>query len=196
MTGLRIGLPKGRLRERSTHLAAAIATAGIDAVVYSLRLQDIPGLVATGHLDAGVTGEEWIAESGAVVDELLDLHWYSIRLSLIARDPDFDLDAPVSGVTVASEYPNLARRYIAQHTRNAVRVIPTHGSTETYVPSLASAAIDCVETGDTLRARGLVAVDDLMRCSVVLIARPGLTLPEELLEAAGRTIGNYRLENA
>ncbi|MFF9018222.1 ATP phosphoribosyltransferase [Streptomyces sp. NPDC014870] len=158
---MRIGLPKGRLLHHSEE-ARAIAPADTDC--WLLRLQDIPGLVADGSLDAGITSEEWIRESRADVVRLAPLCWYHIRICAIGR-PGHEVGA---APRIVSEYPTLAGEYArSRHPEATVRHV--HGACEAYVPALADLAVDCVETGLSMRKRGLDIVEELFRGDVWLV---------------------------
>ncbi|MFJ4622897.1 ATP phosphoribosyltransferase [Streptomyces sp. NPDC088812] len=159
---MRIGLPKGRLLRQSE---AARATAPQEADSWLLRLQDIPGLVADGSLDAGITSEEWIRESGAGVERLMPLCWYHIRVCAIGLPGQ----EPATARRIVSEYPTLATEYAAQrHPGATVRKV--HGACESYVPTLADLAVECVETGRSLQRHGLVVHEELFRGDVWLVA--------------------------
>ena len=158
---MRIGLPKGRLL-RNSEAAQNMAPSDTDS--WLLRLQDIPGLVADGSLNAGITAEEWIRESRADVVRIAPLCWYHVRICAIGR-PEHPVGA---APRIVSEYPSLAAEYAArQHPGATVR--RAHGACEAYVPSLADLAVDCVETGRSMRERGLDIIEELFRSDVWLV---------------------------
>jgi ATP phosphoribosyltransferase len=158
---LKIGLPKGRLLR---HSEAARAVAPVGTSSWLLRLQDIPGLVADGSLDAGITSEEWIRESRSDVVRLTPLCWYHIRICAIGHPEHPVGPAP----RIVSEYPSLAAEYTTwRHPDATVRHV--HGACEAYVPTLADLALDCVETGLSMKKRGLGIVEELFRGDVWLV---------------------------
>ncbi|MBJ7902216.1 ATP phosphoribosyltransferase [Streptomyces sp. DSM 110735] len=180
---LSVGLPKGRLLPRSEAAVAVFregagfhdGTSGggsageplLDARF--LRMPDLPGLVAEGLLDAGIAGEEWLVESGADVVRVAPLCWYHVRICALGRPdraPDADGTEPVR---VVSEYARVARHFARArwgegHTQRTVR-----GSVEHYLPDLADVAVECVETGESMRRRGLVVLETLFEADVWLI---------------------------
>ncbi|OUE22499.1 ATP phosphoribosyltransferase [Clavibacter michiganensis] len=197
MSPVRIGLPKGRLRSRSSQLLQELSDREVLVEPYLLRIQDIPGLVASGALDMGVASEEWIAESRSDVVTHLDLKWYTITVSLIGHADGRPPGERGGPLVIASEYPELTRLYAQRELADrTVSILKTHGATESYVPRLAAVAVDCVETGATLRDMGLVVLDDLMTCSVMLIGRVGFDAPDDVVASAAATIGSYQLEEA
>ncbi|MDX3075924.1 ATP phosphoribosyltransferase [Streptomyces sp. MI02-7b] len=158
---MRIGLPKGRLLPHS-EVARALAPTG--SYSWLLRLQDIPGLVADGSLDAGITSEEWIRESRADVVRLTPLCWYHVRICAIGRPGHPVGPRP----RIVSEYPSLAGEY-AQWRHSDATVRRVHGACEAYVPTLADLAVDCVETGLSMKKSGLDIVEELFRGDVWLV---------------------------
>jgi ATP phosphoribosyltransferase len=88
------------------------------------------------------------------------------------------LDAPPPRpLVVATEYPNVAERWMMARGLAHV-VLRSHGSTEAYLPDIADVIIDCVETGATLAANGLVGVEELFDSSTwVVVHRDVLARP-------------------
>ena len=160
---MRIGAPKGRLLARSQD---ALSVAPPEASTWLLRLQDIPGLVANDVLDAGISSDEWIRETRSDVVRLAPLCWYHVRICTIASPTDRHQGRPVH---IVSEYPSIAQDFANLRHPDA-RVRKVHGATESYVPGLADLAVDCVETGDSLRRAGLVVDEELFRADVWVVA--------------------------
>jgi len=191
---LQLALPKARLLRASLELLRAGGLSP-DRHVYRqelasgeiclrlLRLRDIPSLVAAGSVDVGIAPDEWIRETGSDVLRLERLGWYQGTVSLIAPERTPLLDLPFEQwprMKVATEYPRLASDFLREHDIEH-EILSIHGAAEGYVPDLADASIDIVETGDTIRRHALVQVTQILECEVHLIARPDA--PESLLRS-------------
>lgn len=143
-----------------------------------LRPQEIPTYVEDGFFDVGVTGEDWIAETGAEVVKVTALE-YSKQTDLPVK---IVLAVPrEAGVTraedmkpnsrISTEFPNLTKAYF-EKLGIPVRVFLSYGATEAKVPEIVDAIVDLTETGSTLRRHGMEIVDVLMESRTQLIANP------------------------
>lgn len=148
------------------------------ADVRILRPQEIPRYIAEGRFDLGITGRDWIEETGADVVSLAELHYSKatarpIRVVLaVAADSETRTVADLhDGVRVHTEYPELTKRYFAQHGV-AAEVSLSYGATEAKVPDIADAVVEITETGSALRAAGLRIVDTMLVSHTELIASP------------------------
>ena len=188
---LRLVLPKGSLERATLELfeAADLTVrrssdvdyrATIDdprvAEVRILRPQEIPTYVAEGLYDLGVTGRDWIEETASEVVSLGQLRYsknterpFSIVLAVADEAPWKTVEDLPDGVRVSTEYPQLARRYLADRgVRAEVRL--SYGATEAKVPDVADAVVEGTETGRALRAAGLRIVDTVLDSYTELIA--------------------------
>ena len=149
------------------------------ADVRILRPQEIPRYVAEGRFDVGITGRDWIEETGVDVVTLARLHYSKatarpIRVVLaVAADSGVEKvdDLPRAGLRVHTEYPELTRRYFERHGIDA-DVVLSYGATEAKVPDIADAVVEITETGRALRAAGLKIVDTILESYTELIASP------------------------
>jgi ATP phosphoribosyltransferase len=179
------------------------------ADVRILRPQEIPRYVAEGRFDLGITGRDWIEETGVEVVTLSQLHYSKatarpIQVVLaVAADSGVEKidDLPRSGLRVHTEYPSLTKRYFERHGIDA-DVVLSYGATEAKVPDIADAVVEITETGRALRAAGLKIVDTVLESYTELIASPQAfadaerrrameqlrTLLEGALEARGRVL--------
>lgn len=180
---LRLVLPKGSL-ERATFELFAEADLAIhrdSAVTYTatiadprvesvriLRPQEIGTYVADGLFDLGITGRDWVEESGAQVVSLGELRYSKattnpIRVVLaVPADSAYQRaeDLP-QGVRVSTEYPNLTRRYFESKGIDAdIRL--SYGATEAKVPDIVDVVVEITETGSALRAAGLRILDEIL----------------------------------
>ena len=155
-----------------------------------LRPQEIGKYVEEGLFDLGITGLDWIEETGSDVEVLADFPYAktgaggNLRIVLaVLRDSGVrePKDLP-AGTRVATEYPNLARRYF-EGLGIPAKVIPSAGATEAKVPNIVDAIVEITETGSTLKAHGLEIIDDILYTSTKLIANR-----ESYAEAAKRKI--------
>ncbi len=206
---LRIVLPKGSLERQTFELFAdadlAIRRssevdyrATIDdprvADVRILRPQEIPVYVADGLFDLGITGRDWIEETGAEVHSLGVLSYNKatadpIRVVLAvdaASRIDRVEDLP-SGARVATEYPRLTERFLLAHEVHAdVRL--SYGATEAKVPEIADAVVEITETGRALRAAGLRIVATVLESYPELIANPAAAADPAKAHAMGQLL--------
>jgi ATP phosphoribosyltransferase len=228
---LSLVLPKGSLERATLELfedadLAVQRTSDVDyrAVIDDprvrdvriLRPQEIPRYVADGRFDLGVTGRDWVEETGADVVTLGELAYSKssprpVRLVLaVAADADARAveDLP-AGVRVHTEYPELTRRYLAAHGVDA-DVSLSYGATEAKVPDIADAVVELTETGRALRAAGLRILDTVLTSATELIANPAAhrdperrkameqihTLLGGVLEARGRVLLKLNVDGA
>ncbi len=220
---LRLVLPKGSLEKATLDLFAAAdlpvwrntdvdyrATINDPRVseVRILRPQEIPGYVAEGLFDLGITGRDWIEETGSDVTSLGELPYSKVSSQPIRVVLAVAADSPVEkaadlpqGARVATEYPGLTTRFLQGRGVQAdVRL--SYGATEAKVPEIADAVVEITETGRALRAAGLKIIDTILVSYTELIANPAshrdterghamgqlLTLLQGVLDARGRVL--------
>lgn len=143
-----------------------------------LRPQEIPTYVEDGFFDVGVTGEDWIAETGAEVVKVTALE-YSKQTDLpvkivlaVPRDAGINRPEDMKPESrISTEFPNLTKAYF-EKLGIPVRVFLSYGATEAKVPEIVDAIVDLTETGSTLRRHGMEILDVLMESRTQLIANP------------------------
>jgi ATP phosphoribosyltransferase len=161
-TGLRVTAPDSRLFESFD---------GGKVNVLFVRAQDIPGYVASGSVDLGVTGRDLVEELGVEVESMLDLGYGRCRL-VLARPQAGKGAAIAPGARVATPFPNLTRRFL-QKIGVEAQIIPVSGATEiTPYLGVADYIVDLVQTGSTLREHNLTAVETILESTAILIANP------------------------
>jgi len=228
---LRLVLPKGSLERPTLELFAAsdlsvnrssevdyratIEDPRVDEVRI-LRPQEIPVYVAEGIFDLGVTGRDWIEETGAEVVSLGELRYSKLTTQPIKVVLAVDGDSPwrsvgdlPEGVRVSTEYPGLTARYLAEHGVKAdVRL--SYGATEAKVPEIADAVVEITETGRAIRAAGLRVIATILESYTELVANPIayadpvkahamgqiLTLLQGSLEARGNVLVKLNVSDA
>lgn len=190
---LSIVLPKGSLERATLELFeaadltvrrgsdrdyhASIDDPRIDRVRF-LRPQEIPQYVERGLFDLGITGRDWIAETGAEVASQCELEYSKatsnpVRIVLaVPRDYAAERgDQLPDGVRVSTEYPALTKAFFDKVGVRAVTV-PSYGATEAKVPDIVDAIVDVTETGSSLRKHGLKVIETLVTSRTELIANP------------------------
>ena len=178
------------------------------AAVRILRPQEIARYVAEGLFDIGITGRDWIEETASEVVSLGELHYskatarpVSIVLAVAEADPARSVADLRDGVRVATEYPELTRRFLEKHGL-AADIRLSYGATEAKVPEIVDAVVELTETGRALRAAGLRVIDTILVSHTELIANRAAyedpdkrhamgqihTLLQGTLEARGRVL--------
>lgn len=190
---LKLVLPKGSLEKATLDLFAAadLAVVRSSEVDYRatiddprvdevriLRPQEIPGYVAEGLFDLGITGRDWIEETGAEVLSLGELAYSKTSANPIRVVLAVAMDSPVtaiadlpSGARVSTEYPELTRRVLEKHGVQA-EIRMSYGATEAKIPDIADAVVEITETGRALAAARLRIVETLLVSRTELIANP------------------------
>jgi ATP phosphoribosyltransferase len=180
-----VALAKGRLFQPSVErFARAGATPAADAgrrlLIPSsdpgieflvVKPGDVPVYVESGAADLGITGTDVLRESGADVLEPLELGFGFCRL-VVAAPAEAPYPSLPGGITarVATKYPRLAQAHFAAAGR-PVDIIQVNGSVEVApLLNLSHWIVDLVDTGNTLRANGLVERETILQCSAVLVA--------------------------
>jgi ATP phosphoribosyltransferase len=188
MKELRLGIPKGSLQEATLQL---FARAGWRIAVNSrsyfptiddpdikcllIRAQEMARYVETGALDAGITGRDWVLETGADVAEVAELVYAKQRMARVRWVLAVPEESPIrsvrdlEGKVLATEVVRLTKSYLARNGVNA-RVEFSWGATEVKVPQLADAIVEVTETGSSLRANHLRIVDTVLESTTLFIA--------------------------
>lgn len=140
-----------------------------------VKPQDVPTLVHMGFAHLGLGGSDVIMESSARVVDIMDTGLSQCRMVLAGppRAKDMFSHPAPPNVRVATKYPRIAERVLPQRGLRSITV-PLHGSVE-IAPALgiSDVIMDIVQTGSTLRANGLVTLEELFQVSIHLIAHPG-----------------------
>ncbi len=190
---LKLGIPKGSLEDATIQL---FARAGFNIYVSSrsyypaiddpdiecmlIRAQEMARYVADGVLDAGLTGQDWIAEyaaahDGSRVQPVADLIYAKQSFGrvkwvlAVPEDSAFRTPQDLEGRTVATELVRATEAYFRRLHVN-VQVEFSWGATEVKPPVLADAIVEVTETGSSLRANRLRVIDTIMESNTQLIA--------------------------
>jgi ATP phosphoribosyltransferase len=195
---LKLGLPKGSLQDATVQL---FARAGFNIYVSSrsyfpaiddpeiecmlIRAQEMARYVADGVLDAGLTGQDWIAEYAAARADrapdrnslvpIADLVYAKQSFGrvkwvlAVPEDSPFKRPQDLEGKTVATELVRATEAYF-RNLGVTVNVEFSWGATEVKPPVLADAIVEVTETGSSLRANRLRIIDTLMESNTQFIA--------------------------
>jgi ATP phosphoribosyltransferase len=184
---LRVGIPKGSLQESTV---ALFKRAGLNVYTSSrsyfagtddpeiecmlIRAQEMARYVDHGAIECGLTGKDWVVESGLDVSAVADLVYAKQSLGkvrwvlAVPEDSPFKKAEDLRGKIIATELVNVTRNYFA--VRNVpVKVEFSWGATEVKPPMLADAIVEITETGSSLRANRLRIIDTVMESSTQLI---------------------------
>jgi ATP phosphoribosyltransferase len=145
-----------------------------------VRPADVPTYVEHGAADVGIVGKDVLLEQDSDVYEPLDLGFGACRSAVAAFRGQAARDRLSSKIRVATKYPKITERYFNQRGV-PVEIIKLYGSIELApIVGLADRIVDLVETGNTLRAHGLVEIECIARSTARLIVnRASLKLKHE-----------------
>ena len=147
----------------------------IDRVRF-LRPQEIPTYVEQGIFDLGISGRDWVTETGADVVSLGEIGGGRAGESVVKVVLAVPRDAPWEsasdlppGVRISTEMPETTRRFFAERGIEA-KVFTSHGATEAKIPDIVDAIVDLTETGSSLRKAGLKIIETLLTSRTELLA--------------------------
>lgn len=185
---LRMALPKGSLQDSTMEL---MRKAGFHCTISTrsyfpwiddeelepmlIRAQEIARYVEDGVFDFGLTGQDWIVESGANVLEVADLVYSKQTrqpfrwVVAVPENSAIRTVQDLQGKRIATEIVNTTKAYLAKHGVTA-HVEFSWGATEAKAPDLVDAIVDGTETGGSLRANKLRILDTVLHSSTRLIA--------------------------
>jgi ATP phosphoribosyltransferase len=188
MKKLKLGFPKGSLQESTLEL---FRKAGIrihatersyfpscddeEIEIMMVRSQEMAKYVQDGVFDVGLTGHDWICESGAKVEEICELIYAKsgfrpVRWVLaVPNDSKIHSLKDLNGKRVATELINYVKKYFKKNKVKA-EVEFSWGATEAKAGRLVDAIVELTETGSSLRANNLRIVEDILTSSTRFIA--------------------------
>jgi len=186
---LSLAIPKGSLQEQTMLLFAqadleirkssraynpTIDDPRIERVKV-LRPQEIPLFVQDGYFDIGLSGHDWVRESGADVIEIADLPYAKtgagvVRMVLAVSDESSIVSVRdiKPGSRITTEFPRVTKEYFDKLGID-VEVFFSYGATEAKVPEMMDALVDLTETGSTLRKNGLRVIDTILKSTTRLL---------------------------
>lgn len=185
---LKLGIPAGSLQEATRELFEragyritfssrsyypTIDDAEIDCLM--VRAQEMARYVEQGVLDAGITGHDWVLETGADVQEICELLFSKVSrrparwVLCVPDDSPVQQVSDLEGKRIATEVVRITETYLQRHGV-AATVEFSWGATEAKPPRLADAIVEVTETGSSIRANNLRIVDEVLRSTPRLIA--------------------------
>ncbi len=185
---LKLGIPAGSLKDATAELFRragfkitfssrsyypAIDDDEIECLL--IRAQEMARYVEDGVLDAGLTGYDWIQETGAQVHEVAELVFSKVSrrpvrwVLCVPEESPVQTVKDLEGKRIATEAVGLTERYLKKHGVSA-RVEFSWGATEVKPPKLADAIVEVTETGSSLRANNLRIVDEVIQSTTRFIA--------------------------
>lgn len=184
-TGLTLALPKGRLLDPAIELLRELGVSAVDPEsrklifkdpgrgleILLLKPADVPAYVTYGAADLGIVGRDIVLEQEPDVYEPLDLGFGFCRLVVAEPRELWERDDPAkwSWVRVATKYPRLTEQYFSSRGIQ-VEMVRLDGSIELApLVGLAERIVDLVQSGETLRANGLVEVAEITRSTARVI---------------------------
>jgi ATP phosphoribosyltransferase len=185
---IRLGIPKGSLQDATLALFKragwniyadgrsyfpSIDDKEIECML--IRAQEMARYVEHGVLDAGLTGIDWVVESGLNVTSITSLTYAKqsrrkVRWVLaVPEGSGFEKAEDLEGKTIATELVGVTKSYFEKKGVN-VKVEFSWGATEVKPPMLADAIVEVTETGSSLKANRLTIIDTVMESETHLIA--------------------------
>ncbi len=189
MNQLKLGIPKGSLEKATIELFAKSGWRidvhhrsyfpSIDdpSIACSIcRAQEMSRYVEQEILDVGITGRDWILENDSDIIVVADLIYSKVSkrparwVLAVPADSPYRSVKDLEGKKIATELVNFSKRYFSEQGID-VSVEFSWGATEGKVVSgLADAIVEVTETGSTIKAHGLVIIEELMESNPQLIA--------------------------
>ncbi|MGB9403521.1 MAG: ATP phosphoribosyltransferase [Candidatus Acidiferrales bacterium] len=188
MNRIRLGIPKGSLQDATIQLFAragfniyadgrsyfpAVDDPEIECML--IRAQEMARYVEHGALDAGLTGSDWVSESGLRVHTVAELDYAKqsrgrVRWVLaVPQDSPYQKPEDLNGCIVATELVSTTKNYF-ERKNVPVKVEFSWGATEVKPPVLADAIVEVTETGSSLKANRLRIIDTVMESVTQIIA--------------------------
>jgi ATP phosphoribosyltransferase len=185
---IRLGIPKGSLQDATIALFAragfniyangrsyfpSIDDPEIECML--IRAQEMARYVEHGFLDAGLTGRDWVIESGLEVETVTDLIYAKqsrgkVRWVLaVPQDSRFEKAEDLRDCIIATELVSTTKNYFASKGIT-VKVEFSWGATEVKPPTLADAIVEVTETGSSLKANRLRIIETVCESQTQLIA--------------------------
>ncbi|HUI84326.1 MAG TPA: ATP phosphoribosyltransferase [Candidatus Binatia bacterium] len=185
---LRLGIPKGSLQDSTLRLLARAGLQvylsprsyfastddpGIECML--IRAQEMARYIEHGALDVGLTGLDWVLESGLEVVTVSDLIYAKqsrgkVRWVLaVPEDSPAQCAEDLAGATIATELVNVTTRFF-QERGISVKVEFSWGATEVKPPRLADAIVEVTETGSSLKANRLRIIETVLESNTQIIA--------------------------
>jgi ATP phosphoribosyltransferase len=180
---LKIAVPKGRMYDNVAKLMEEAGfkmsftngrsyrpvTTDPDIEIKVLKPQNIAKLVELGKHDVGFTGYDWVIETGADVEEVIDLKTDPVKVVAAVPKELKKTNLKSRKLIVASEYENITKNFLDKAGYDYI-YLRTYGATEVFPPEDADMIVDNSATGATLEQNNLVIVEEILQSSTRMIA--------------------------
>jgi ATP phosphoribosyltransferase len=186
---LKLGIPKGSLEKATIELFSKSgwrievhhrsyfpSIDDPDIACSICRAQEMSRYVEQEILDVGITGRDWILENDSDIVVVADLIYSKVSkrparwVLAVPADSPYRSVNDLEGKKIATELVNFSKRYFSERGID-VSVEFSWGATEGKVASgLADAIVEVTETGSTIKAHGLMIIEELMESNPQLIA--------------------------
>lgn len=185
---LKLGIPKGSLQEstytlfkkagwniRPTGRSYFPSVDDPELEIMLIRAQEMARYVEDKVLDAGITGIDWVMESGSKVKKMADLIYAKqglrkVRLVLAVPEKSrIKSVKDLKNLRIATEFVNITKKWLKDNKVNAT-VEFSWGATEAKPPELADAIVELTETGSSLKANNLRIVETVIESNTVVIS--------------------------
>lgn len=188
---LKLGIPKGSLQEATFELFKKAGwiirprersyfpeVNDPELEIMLIRAQEMARYVEDKVLDAGITGIDWVIDSGCRVKKVADLLYAKAGLRKIKwvlavpEKSKIKTVKDLKGKRIATELVNVVKKWLKEKKVPAM-VEFSWGATEAKPPELADAIVELTETGASLKANHLKIIDTVLESNTVVIANQG-----------------------
>lgn len=175
----KIGMPCEEMKEKSRKLI--FVNEQLKLKFFLSKASDVPTYVEYGAADIGIVGKDTILEEGRNLYEMLDLGFGKCKMMVAGRPEMKEKLNNFNNLRVATKYPHIAMEYFYQQKHQTVEIIKLNGSVELApIVGLSDVIVDIVETGSTLKANGLVVLEDICNLSArVVVNRVSMKMEHE-----------------
>ncbi|TKA02214.1 ATP phosphoribosyltransferase [Actinacidiphila oryziradicis] len=160
-------------RQRTDAKELVILDDANEVQFFFLRPRDIAVYVGSGKLDIGITGRDLLLDSAAAAEEVLQLGFARSTFHFAGTPGTAGAVQDLDGVTIATSYPGVVEKHLAEHGVHAGGIVRLHGAVETALElGVAQVIADVVETGTTLANLGLQIIGEPIMESEGIVIRP------------------------
>lgn len=162
-----IGMPCEEMKSKSRKLI--FVNEELKLKFFLAKASDVPTYVEHGAADIGVVGKDTLLEEGRNLYEVLNLGFGVCKMAVAGKEEAKEKLSKSCNLRVATKYPAIARQYFYDK-KQTVEIIKLNGSVELApLVGLSDVIVDIVETGSTLKANGLMVLEDVCPLSARMV---------------------------
>ncbi len=162
-----IGMPCEEMKSKSRKLI--FVNEELKLKFFLAKASDVPTYVEHGAADIGVVGKDTLLEEGRNLYEVLNLGFGVCKMAVAGKEEVKEKLSKSCNLRVATKYPAIARQYFYDK-KQTVEIIKLNGSVELApLVGLSDVIVDIVETGSTLKANGLMVLEDVCPLSARMV---------------------------